>query len=255
MIRKMMIKLAATATIIFSVCAAGVTAHAETTVDDVAETARKYGLPESLIQQGYNEYYADPDTYNSDDFDYAIDYIEKYHQDILDKFNPTTSNPNEESKEQTTTTTGNSGSEDRISESEFINMTLEQKQDYVGSLPQEQQEAFLNSLSPDELKSIVKQLPTDDKVVVMDSFVKAGEAMGVKVTIDELSDDTISMTMRNKNGELIDVASIGVIVEDTGYDHRRLISLSAVLIFAAIGGIWLIVRKCFINKKTEGKNE
>ena len=288
MIKKFLIKLGIATFSLCILCSAGIIVNA-TTVDDVAAVARQYGLPESVIQQGYNEYYANPDDYASEDFDYAIGYINQYHQEILNRFTSTTTSSTGNKQETTTETivpsqsteatspnldtsipsgsnsgsssgsTGNSssssGSSSSITESDFINMTIEEKQNYVSSLPEDQQENFLNNLSADELKSIVKQLPTDDKAAVADTFIQAGEALGVRVTVDEITDDSISMIMKNKDGELIDVATVGVIVEDTGYDYRKIFSVSALMVLAAIGGLWFVVRKCFNTKSTEAENE
>ena len=134
-------------------------------------------------------------------------------------------------------------------------MTLEEKQNYVASLSPEDQTAFLNSLSPDELKSVVKQLPTDEKASVLDNFAKASSSLGVNVTVDEISNDSVSISMRNNKGELVDVASLGVIVEETGYDYRPVYLIAAAMLLAAAGGIWLVLRRFFINDKKEAENE
>lgn len=297
MIKKLFIKMGIAAAAVCAVCATGISALA-TTIDDVAATARRYGIPDSFIQQGLNEYYEDPSLYTSADFDGYIEYIEAYHQEILNKLMPNSDNsdnkqptvtqpvsptddttPTDVSQTSPSDTTtqppastdnggntpsGNSGSKgssnsgstaNRIPESDFIDMTLDEKQDYISSLPEDQQQDFLNSLSADELKSIVKQLPMDDKADVIDSFVKAGDSLGVKVTVNEITEDTVSMIMRNKDGELIDIATVGVIVEDTGYDYRVLYSVSGAFILIAVSGIWLLIRKFSDKKETEVENE
>lgn len=250
------------------------------TIDDVAAVARQYGIPESAIQQGYNEYYADPDIYTSEHFDSAIAYIEAYHQDIINQLtggsgNPqppteapvqtepattaasteTVTKPASSGESSPQTPTGENSIPNRVPEKDFINMTLEEKQNYVASLSPEDQTAFLNSLSPDELKSVVKQLPTEEKASVLDNFAKASSSLGVNVTVDEISNDSVSISMRNNKGELVDVASLGVIVEDTGYDYRPVYLIAAAMLLAAAGGIWLVLRRFFINDKEEAENE
>ncbi len=63
------------------------------TIDEVAEVARKYGISESYIQAGYNNYYQNPDKYTSEDFDNAIACLELYGEDseqaIMDYFGVT----------------------------------------------------------------------------------------------------------------------------------------------------------------------
>jgi hypothetical protein len=253
------------------------TAHA-TTADDVAAVARQYGLPESAIQQGYAK--SESGTYTSDDYDYAIEYIEAYHDEILNRFTGdsgtsgnNTSTDNSTGTEETTTATetttvpestvGNNSSDNAaetgnnssdISQKEFIDMSLEEKQAYVNSLPSDEQENFLNSLTADELKSIVKQLPIDDKAAVADKFVQAGEAMGINVTVDEISDSSVSMSLRNSDGEIIGVTNAGVIVEDTGRDYRKLFAVVGAAFMLAAAGIVFVIRKCF-RKETDSIDE
>lgn len=270
MIKKLLAKVIASAAVCCGLFAGAMTANAAT-IEDVIETARKYGIPDSMIQQGCNEYYSDPDTYDEAYLDDAVMYIELYHQEILEKLlGGTTTSANGESSQTTTTTTttvqgttttpsdtsGSSNSSgNMISEEEFINMTFEEKQQYIASLPEGEKQAFLNSLSPEALKSIVKQLPADDKADVLQSFVQAGDSLGVKVTIDEINDDSISMTMRDDEGELVDVAAVGVIVEDTGYDYRTVLSVSGAMLVTAAGLLWVVIRKILTDRKTEAENE
>ena len=274
MIKKFLLNISTAVISACTVCACAINAGAAT-IDDVAATARRLGFPESVIQQGYNQYYEDPELYTSDVLDDAISYLYTYEKDLKAQLGivdapsepetsqpevnePTTSETNkpgqEKPSEPQSTTSGSAAISPEIpnkpSDDEFTNMTLDEKRDYIASLTPQQQQQFFNSLSADALKSIVKQLPTDDKAGVANSFVKAGEAMGIKVTVDKISDDGISMSMRNNNGELIDVASVGVIVENTGYDYRGIFALSASLILAAAGALWMVIRKCF-RRETE----
>ncbi|MDE6781991.1 MAG: hypothetical protein K2J40_11140 [Ruminococcus sp.] len=59
------------------------------------------------------------------------------------------------------------------------------------------------------------------------------ETFDLNVSIDELSEDNISMSMRNDEGELVGIANVGTLVEDTGYNRRGILGLSAGLIAAA----------------------
>lgn len=306
--KKLLSGILAAAATVCGICASGLSSSAAT-IEEVAETARRYGIPETMIQQGFNEYYADPDSYDSETLDYAIIHIEEYYQEIIDRFsdydqpsdttqpNTDASSGNNNSADNNSTdteggnTTGsniqdktessgnaasgqdtsgspsgneasgskneetiNNNSGGRISKEDFIKMTLEEKQAYVASLPEAEREEFMRTLSAEELKSIVKQLPTDDKAAIVDKFVQAGDAMGVKVTVNEITDDNVSMALRDKNGQLIDVAAVGVIVEDTGYDYTLLYTISGVCVIIAAAGLWLIIRRSFGGQKTEEEN-
>ncbi len=300
---------AAVSAVLFSAVSVMSIGSSAATIEDVASTARGLGFPENIVQQGINEYYADPDSYTEADLDDAISYLYQYEKELKEQLGITdtpqtpdetqpetqpetqgdtenstlTQQPSQEQTQGQTqgqSATKPNGSSDgssnnnnnnqggnsntsvsapsipnRIEPDKFINMTLDEKRDYISSLPAEQQTDFFNSLSPEELNSVVKQLPTDDKAQVMQLFIEAGEGMGVNLTVDEMSDDKISMSMRNKNGELVDVASVGVIVENTGYDYRGIFALSGGLLLLAVGGTWLLVRKCFGKKESTAEDE
>lgn len=271
MIKKLLIKTLTSVAVFCGLCFCAMTAHGAT-IQEVVDTAEKYGIPQELIQQGLNEYYSDPDVYDEEYLDEAVEYIEIYHEEILKQLlgDITTASTAVSGQQTTTTTTtvttptggsnggssggstggstGGNGSSTQdpngfISEQEFIKMTLEEKRAYIASLPADKQQIFLSSLTAEQLQSIVKQLPADGKADVLDKFVQAGEQLGVQVTIDEIKDDNISMTLRDDEGGLVDVATVGVIVEDTGFDYRPIFSVSAVMLLTAGALLWVVFRK------------
>lgn len=266
----------AAAVSVCGICLTAFNSHAAS-IDDVASVARSLGFPESYIQQGYNQYYENPDKYTPEVLDSAISQLYGYEEQLKEQLGisggnvPTTApaateaptefsgtNSTQPSQETTTataaneTTSNNISVSDRPDKKDFINMTLEEKRAYIATLSPEEQQAFFSTLSPEELKSIVKQLPSNDKLDVVDSFVKAGDAMGIKVTVDDINGNDIKMSMRNENGELIDVASVGVVVENTGHNYTKLYSISAAMILSAFGGLGLVIKKCF-RKRSENE--
>ncbi len=64
-------------------------------------------------------------------------------------------------------------------------------------------------------------------------MVKFAETFDINVSVEEISDDNISLAMRNDEGELIGMANAGTLVEDTGYDRRGIFAVSAVLVATA----------------------
>ncbi|MCD7891025.1 MAG: hypothetical protein LUG26_04440 [Ruminococcus sp.] len=275
MIKKFLSGICAASLMTAGIIMSGLASNAAT-IDEVAETARKLGFPENAIQQGLNQYYEDPDLYTDDVLDDAIAYLYEYESDLKAQLGITdttsdgtsssdtteqhTDSTSDSTESQTTntfsedsTTSGSTTDSEFIDESDFNEMTLEEKREYISTLSTEDQQTFFNSLSADTLKNIVKQLPTDDKAEVLDTFVKAGEAMGIYVTVDEMNDESISMSMKNSSGELIDVASVGVIIEDTGYDYRGIFLVSGTLIITAIGILGLLLRKCFKKEAEDRK--
>lgn len=143
----------------------------------------------------------------------------------------------------------------RMSTKDFIKLSYEQKMAYLRTFTPEQQQIFINNLTPEEYRSMLKQAPQETKINVVDELSKAAGAMGMNITIDEISDDSISVAMRNENGELIGVANSGASVADTGYDRSRVFLTAGLLFLAAAAGTVLIIRKCFRKELTEESNE
>lgn len=244
-------------------------------IDDVARVARELGYSEDLIQQGYNRYYANPEEYTSESFDKAIEELYKANGSVLTTasqtplpetttttaINNTTANTNDNTSNSTTVPAKNENNTDnviggitlstadgskftRISEEEFIKLSYDEKMSYIRSFTPEQQQVILDNLSPEEHKSLLKQLPVEQKAQIADSMASFAETFDLNVSVDEITDDNLSISMRNSDGELVGVANAGVLVEDTGYDRRGIFALSAGLI--TVAGILLVaVSKLF----------
>lgn len=276
--KKKFIKTIIGAGVIAGMISCSVTAYA-TTIDDVARVAREHGYSEDLIQQGYNQYYAEPDKYTSEDFDMAIAEILRADGIILTTApqNPqpvttTTTVAGENTVETSTAVPAENGSSTnnnndnvvgeitlqapdgseftRISESDFIRLSYDDKMNYIRNFTPEQQQVILNNLTPEEHKSLLKQLPVEQKVEVADSMTGFAETFDLNVSVDDISEDNISLSMRNDEGELVGMANAGTLVEDTGYDRRGILALSAGLI--AVAGI-LLAGVAGYFRKTEDK--
>lgn len=257
------------------------------TVDDCAAVARSYGVSESAIQSAYNAYYADPDSYTSEDFDMIIDTLHIYGTDsnamIKEYFGITddsdVSSETESPSEETSSTTeqpsenngvvsdsgnssnsgstgsssdNNSGYVSPIQPSDFINMTMDEKIEFVNSLPESERGTFIENLSQEEKNSIIKNFSVEDKTEILSKFADAGSAMGLNFTIDEITDDSVSMSIRNQDGTLVDQSSLGIIVEDTGYDYTVLFTVISGCIVLSSIGIYLMFKKL---SKEENNNE
>ncbi|WP_298527110.1 hypothetical protein [uncultured Ruminococcus sp.] len=279
-----------------------------TTVDDVAETARKYGYSEEYIRQGYERYYEDPDLYTSDDFDYAIQKLEEAGSQLV------TTAPQDPNAYTTTSDTqvttvpaseapvttsiaivtneagstvtsivtqapvkvnggqgGSSGQNGgqssssgeityktsdgttftRMSRADFIKLSYADKMAYLRTFTPEQQQIIINDFSPEEYRQMLKQAPSTTKMDVVDELSKAADVMGMNITVNEISDDSVSIAMRNDKGELIGVATAGNRVEDTGYDRRGIYAVAALIVTAAGAGMIILKKKCF-GKDTIG---
>ncbi|MDE6035787.1 MAG: hypothetical protein K2G36_07760 [Ruminococcus sp.] len=280
--KKNLIKTLLGAVTVAGLLTCSVSAYA-TTVDDVAEAARQLGCPEETIQQAYAQYYEHPEDYDSNSFDYAIVYLQENKDSIfttgLQNQNPVTTttttadvtttspvsdNTNNDNSTIGAVTENNSNNNDiqpttsgsitlqtpdgeeftRIKPQEFIDMSYDDKMDYVRNFTPEQQQVILDNLTIPERKSIMKQLPVEQKAEVVNSMVSFGETFDINVSVEEISENNISLSMRNGEGELIGMMNAGELVEDTGYDRRGILLLSAGLISFA-GVLAGIVSKLF----------
>ena len=241
----------------------GLTSNAAT-VDDVAEAARSYGYSEAQIQAGYNAYYENPEKYPPEVLDMVIERIHASGAQIIatapqvpaDIVTTTTiaQTPTEVQQQITTSTepqltesitlTASDGTTfTRISREEFINMDYDDKMAYVHSFTQAQQQAIIDDLSPEEYKSLIKQSPVDQKMQIIGKISEAAEEMGINITVDEITDDSLTVAMRNDDGELLNVSTAGNAVEDTGYDRRGLFLFSAALICIGIFAAYFLMRR------------
>ena len=249
-----------------------------TTVDDVAEAARAKGVPEEAIAAGYDKYYSDPDAYMEEDFDYAIDNMDDIINDMIrqgyitpapetttaavdDTTAVTTTSGESGTSAQTTTTaepaitvTDTSGnSVTRVSEQDFINMDYNTKVTYIQSFTPDQQQIIIDNLTPDEYKSLLKSLPVEQKADVVNGFADVAERMGMNITVDEITNDKVSLSLRGDDGELLSVVKTGDTVEDTGYDRRGLYMAAGGLVIIAMAALIIAAIKNF--RRTEDENE
>jgi len=251
------------------------------TADDVAQKAREAGWPETLIQTGYNQWasgdytqedldgaYEDVMQFNDDTEEmlynrFGIDPVKAKEKRLAQEEasrtaaenqettapadeNAGTVTPEETAPDATETepapTEAETLSFDRIDSGEFINMSLDEKTDYINSLDEDQKAEFMTSLSREERNSIIKQLPTEEKVEIMKGYVDAAKDMGVNVTVDDISENNISVTLRNEEGIVIDNAAVGVVIDETGISHTKPLLFAGLGILTALSGFVLLYR-------------
>ncbi|MBR5372649.1 MAG: hypothetical protein IK130_10600 [Oscillospiraceae bacterium] len=148
-----------------------------------------------------------------------------------------------------TTAVTNGGTHTKEQEAAFVNMTLEEKQAFISSLPEDQRAAYFAGLTPAERKSLLKQISKDAQADILKDFVEAGETFGMHVSIDKIGDGQIDFSVRDSDGTLIDSTSFGSKVDDTGWDMTLPVIGSAGTILLSIGGFgWTAYRA---NKRRE----
>lgn len=253
MLKKFLASLAAATAAAAGMLAFSISAYA-TTVDDVAEVARSYGYSEEDIQAGYNEYYAHPEDYPEEKLDKAI---KKLHEaggqmvttgpQVVDNTTTTvdasTQEPDNIPEGAIMLTASDGTTFYRISREEFIAMSYDEKMAYISGFTPAQQQAIIDDLSPEEYRSIMKQMPADQKVQVVGTLSEAVEEMGLNITVSEITDDSLTVAMKNSKGELLNVSTAGARVEDTGYDRRGLIAAAGAFIAAGAAALFVLIRR------------
>ena len=223
--------------------------------DDVAAKARSSGWPEYLIQEGYNQW--NSGNYTQEQLDKAYASVSQYDEqteelvsasmgirtpkrsssadateaapaateaapaatDAAPSADGTVTEATGEITVAATVTKTDGTVEERIEKSDFINMSLEEKQEYVASLSEESQVTFMETMSVEERNSILKQLPVEDKAALVQNYVDAAADMGMNVVVDKLEGNDVSLTIRNDEGQVIGKTAVGTIVDETGIDH------------------------------------
>ena len=69
----------------------------------------------------------------------------------------------------------------RISTEQFIALSYEDKMKYLSTFTEEQQTVIINNFTPEEYKSMLRQLPTGDKLNVIGNLSSISESFGVNL--------------------------------------------------------------------------
>lgn len=262
--KKIYAKLLTAGITVCAVLSAPVYASAATP-EEAAELARQYGYSEDLIQQGWNEYNANPELYPPEVIDQYMDQLRQSGSIIVTNvpYNPDVTVP----PVATQTTSASAGAQGtqttpaaddtitltmpdgstftRISKAAFIALTYDEKQAYLSTFTTEQQTVLIQNLSPEEYRSLLKQLPVDKKMEVIDDMKKITDDMNLTLSVDDISDDNVSISMKNSDGELVAVSHAKDIVENTGYDRRMFYACAGALFLTALAGMIVVLKKCF----------
>lgn len=282
--RKKLFKILAGAALCISLAAVPMSANAATP-GEAAALARSMGLPEDLIQAGWNRYYETPDLYPPEVIDGYIATLRSMNQEMINQLlidsgygvqSPAVTEPPQQSATESTITTakpsgsgnssnGGSGSKSdvitltmpdgstftRISSKDFAALSLEEKRAYIATFTPEQQSVFLANLSPEDYKSLLKQLPIDNKADIIEDMVDLTGKLGLTLNVDELTDDNFVLSMKDEDGKLVAMSSAKDTVAATGYDRRGILAFAASLVTLGIAGTAVAVRRSFGRKNEE----
>lgn len=230
------------------------TASAATPEDVLAALSSK-GWPDWMVQQAANQ--LGGGSFTSDQCDKMISQISEYDAELEKQIGeilgiPTTTSPAQSDQNSTTTTTTVTAAaqeqeqipnQSRPADKSFLQMTLEEKKAYLGSLTEAERQAFLKHLTPEERNSIIKQMSTSDQAELIAGFLDIAGEFGLSFQIGELTGDNISVSAYDENGNLVNVSSMSMTVDPTGIPYTLPIAAAAGLILVSAGGMYFLIRR------------
>lgn len=276
--KKLTARITAAAAVLLSAAALPVTASANS-VEDVYDAMRRIGLPESMVQEAKLQYQntahdSEGMEINGTYFTYDVwaEMVEIYEDDIRaevgkqfgvsgDAIKQAAEAERPQTQEPAQTAPQSGGSETKAETAPakqdppakpavsvepskpFVNMTLTEKKEYVASLPEEERAGFIAGLSTSERNSVIKQMNTDSQANIANGFIQLGEQLGMHISVDQLDGSGINYSVRNSEGTLIDVSSVGTTVDDTGWNTTVPVLGGTAMILGAAGGLVLITRR------------
>lgn len=192
------------------------------TIDEVISVSYEYGLFES--NEKALRYALEMKNMSSENLDKVIATLRTGKYDVnaliveqIDKGNIPVPDSEADSENQ-----------DGSTEGSFSEMTDEEKKEFV------------QNLSDSEKKEIIKNLDTDTQLEIIDSIIGVGSELGINVTLETLTDDKLEYSIRDENGQVLDITGMGNIVDNTGFDYTVLyISAAAVILLSSSGLIFM----------------
>ena len=256
--RRLLAALAAAAALLAGTAA--LPAHAYT-AEDLAGKMREVGVPEAQVQAAYNEMLSG--GYDESWYEIAYEELERdaeqFKQRLCDYYgipapDPVTPDPAVPDPVTPDPAVPDAPAADealyapdgtaveRVSDQAFIAMTYEEKQAYIDGLDDASKQRFLASLSDKARNSMVKALPAADQAAFADILIRAADSVGMQMTVDQIGGDTIGYTVRDQDGTVIDHASIGLAIDETGISHTLPYGAAAAAALVSLTGIGLVYR-------------
>lgn len=219
----------------------GTISASATSVGDVIAHARAVGMPESMIQSYTNQGLSMGREFTSEECDQAIAALDQWAAErnsaIEDTLNESTASAEESSSAQTTTTAVT----EKVTQQQFIDMTIDEKVSYVNSLPDKERTDFINNMSNEERNSFLKQMDTSKQADVIASLLDVGDAFGLTFSVDELSGGSAAISARDASGNLVGVTTFGDTVEQTGTSYTVPIAVGGGAILLAAAGMGAVL--------------
>lgn len=105
-------------------------------------------------------------------------------------------------------------------------------------------------MSNEERNSFLKQMKTSDQLDVISAMTDVGKAFGVNFSVDSVSDDAISVSIHDENGNLVGVSTYGNTVEATGIPYTVPVLIGGGAILLASAGLGALLLR---SRRTAGQ--
>ena len=122
-----------------------------------------------------------------------------------------------------------------------VPVSIEEKRAYLDSLSEEERAEFLVHLTPEERSSLIRQLEPEQKKEIAGGLVELGQEMGMNLSVEDV--DSLRFQVRDKNGRLIDSATLGTTVDPTGWNTTVPVLGGSAMILLALGGFAVMLRR------------
>lgn len=197
------------------------------TVGDVIAYAYQVGMPEDMIQQ----YIAmgSGREWTSEQCDQAIGALSAW------------------AAERDSAISGGGQSQasvpDPIEPEEFEEMSIDEKQEYITSIPSDQKQEYLDVMTNEEKNQLLKKLDTSEQVEVIAGMLGFGDPFGYNFSIEDVSDGSVMISARDEDNNLVGVTVLGDSVEKTGKTYPvPILAASGTVLLSAIG-IFTMIKK------------
>jgi hypothetical protein len=225
---------------------------------DVIAAARAAGFPETYVQQGAN--YISGTEYTPEQYDKMVSAILSYTgrtDEAIKQYLGEDAVPDSSSEEEQPAVNeeASSGEQNAAAESEGSTgeppasqgaaenaaPAAEQKTDF-SKMTDEEKDEYIKNMPQAEKNQILKNLDKEKQMEIINSMIDASSALGMNVSVDSFSKEKIEYSIRDDKGGVVDISSIGVIVDDTGIDYTALYLTAAGVVLASAAGIIVMSR-------------
>ena len=224
------------------------------TKEDVIAAAKQAGISDIYLQQGLN--YLESNNYSSEQYDQIIgqiysyknstdDAIEKYFEGTSSQTQPAVTETSivETTKQENIAVNVNTEVATTTQTEKFGALSPEEQKEKLSNMTTEEKKEFISSLSSQEKNSIIKNLPNEDKIEIINELIDTGSQLGMNFTVDEFTKESLAFSVRDDQGELVDVSSMGIVIDETGINYSKIMIICVAVILVSLIGVAITFKK------------